>query len=190
MYARICAQLRGGRRRAVADLPGWRSSETRLKNGAVESEQRAWLKEPVVEMSEAGARRLGSVYWREVSHTTRGFVRGGPEDDVELRVIGRGPALLRFGPAEVSVEACGVSCTFPIVGGVLSRTPSGTLTFAQRRLDDRVLLVSAIAGFHPTLAGRPGAPAWTGELYKRVQARIHVAISGNYFRRLITEARQ
>ena len=53
-----------------------------------------------------------------------------------------------------------------------------------------MVLVSTIAGFHPTLAGRPGAPAWTGELYKRVQARIHVAISCNYFRRLIAEARQ
>jgi hypothetical protein len=175
----------------VADLWGWRSSETRLKSGAVESEQRVWLKEPVVEMSEAGARRLGSVYWREVSRATRGLVRVAvPGDGIELRVVGRGPALLRFGPAVVSVEAGGVSCRFPIVGGVLSRTPSGTIMFAQRRLDDRVLLVSAIAGFHPTLAGRPGAPAWTGEVYKRVQARIHVAISGNYFRRLMAEAHQ
>jgi hypothetical protein len=73
---------------------------------------------------------------------------------------------------------------------MLSRTPSGTITFIQRQLDDRILLVSAIAGFHPTLAGPPGAPAWTGELYKRVQARIHVAVSDNYFRRLIAEARQ
>ena len=173
----------------MADLWGWRSSETRLKSGAVESEQRVWAEAPVVEMSEAGARRLGSVYWREVRHATGGLVRVGvPGGGVELRVVGRGPALLRFGPAEVSVEPDAVVCTYPIVGGALSRTPSGTITFAQRQLDDRVLLMSAIAGFHPTLAGRPGAPAWTGELYKRVQARIHVAISGNYFRRLITEA--
>ena len=175
----------------MADLWGWRSSETRLESGAVESEQRVWAVEPVVETSEAGARRLGSVYWREVRRATRGLVRvAASGGGVELRVGGRGPALLRFGAAEVSVEAHAVLCTFPIVGGLLSRTPSGTITFAQRRLDDRVLLVSAIAGFHPTLAGRPGAPAWTGELYKRVQARIHVAISRNYFRRLIAEARQ
>jgi hypothetical protein len=173
-----------------ADLWGWRSAETRVENGAVESEQRVWVEEPVVEMSEAGARRLGSTYWREVRRATRGLVRvrarGG---GVELRAAGRGPALLRFGAAELSVEPDAVWCTYPIVGGMLSRAPSGTITFAQRQLDDRVLLVSAIAGFHPTLAGRPGAPVWTGELYKRVQARIHVAISGNYFRRLITEAR-
>lgn len=175
----------------MADLWGWRSSETRLKSGAVESEQCVWVERPVVEMSAAGARRLGAVYWREVHHATRGLVRvGAPRGGVELRVAGRGPALLRFGPADVSVEPGAVVCTFPIVGGALSRTPSGTITFAQRQLDDRVLLVSAIAGFHPTLAGRPGAPAWTGELYKRVQARIHVAISGNYFRRLIAEAQR
>ena len=91
-------------------------------------------------------------------------------------------------PPRLGIGADAVSCTYPIVGGILSRAAAGTITFTQRRLDDRVLLASAIAGFHPTLAGRPGAPAWTGELYKRVQARIHVAISGDYFRRLIAEA--
>ena len=161
-----------------------------MKSGAVESEQRVWVEKPVVEMTEAGARRLGAVYWREVSRATRGLVRGGPEEGVELRVVGRGPALLRFGPAEVSVDRDAVLCTFPIVGGALTRNQSGTITFIQRKLDERFLLVSAIAGFHPLLAGRPGAPAWTGELYKRVQARVHVAISRNYFRRLIAEAQR
>ena len=59
-----------------------------------------------------------------------------------------------------------------------------TISFTQRRLHDRVRLESAIAAFHPRLAARPGAPAWTGELYKRVQARLHVAISRSYFREL------
>ena len=172
-----------------ADLWGWVTSEMRLDDGTVESEQHVWVEGPVVEMSDAGARRLGSTYWREVRRGTRGLVRMRVRGaGLELRVLGRGPALLRFGAAELGIGGDAVSCTYPIVGGILSRAAAGTITFTQRRLDDRVLLASAIAGFHPTLAGRPGAPAWTGELYKRVQARIHVAISGDYFRRLIAEA--
>jgi hypothetical protein len=174
-----------------ADLRGWRSSETRSADGGVVSEQHVWVDEPVVEMSEAGARRLGSTYWHAVRRATGGVVRvGGRSAGVDLRVFGRGPALLRFGPRELSVEPDAVSCTYPILGGVLSRVPAGTITFAQRRLDGRVLLASIVVEFHPTLAGRPGAPAWTGELYTRVQARIHVSVSGEYFRRLIEEARR
>jgi hypothetical protein len=171
-------------------LWGWHSTETRLATGAVESEQRIWVNEEVVEPSDAGARRLGAMYWLVVGQATRGSVRMRSCDGgLELRVFGCGPALLRFGSAGISVESDVISCAYPILGGMLSQASSGTITFAQRRLHDRVLLTSAITGFHPTLAGRPQAPAWSGELYKRVQARVHVAISGRYFRRLIAEAR-
>lgn len=172
---------------ANADLWGWRTSETRLEDGAVESKQQVWVKRPVVAMTAAGARRLGSVYWREVRRSTHGLVRVGESPEgVEIRLVGR-PTLLRFSAPEVTVAPDAVTCVYPIVGGLLARERSGTITFAQRQLEDRVLVESAIAGFHPTLAARPGAPDWTGEAYKRVQARLHVAISGDYFRRLSQE---
>jgi len=175
----------------TTDLRGWRSSEARSEDGGVESEQHVWVDEPVVEMSAAGAHRLGSTYWHAVRRATGGVVRvGGVSAGVELRVIGHGPAVLRFGRHELSVEPNAVSCTYPILGGMLSREPTGTLTLAQRRLDGRVLLASAVTGFHPTLASRPGAPAWTGELYTHLQARIHVRVSGVYFRHLIEAARR
>ena len=174
---------------ANADLWGWRSSETRTEDGAVESTQQVWAHEPVVAMSEHGAKQLGSIYWREVRRATRGLVRVRELDSaVEIRLVGR-PTLLRFTPAQLTVEPDAVSCVYSITGGLLSREPTGTITFTQRKLDDRVLLWSGIKGFHPTLAARPGAPDWTGELYKRIQARLHVAISGDYFRRLIREGR-
>jgi hypothetical protein len=175
---------------ANADLWGWRSSEKRLEDGAVESRQRVWFEQPVVPMTVAGARRLGSVYWREVRRSTRGLVRVRESaKGVEIRLIGR-PTLLRFSAPEVTVEADAVTCAYPITGGLLSRERSGTITFAQRQLEDRVLVESAIAGFHPTLAARPGSPDWTGEAYKHIQARLHVAISGDYFRRLSREAQR
>lgn len=175
--------------RKNAELWGWRSSEARLEDGTVESKQQVWVSRPVVEMNEAGARRLGTIYWREVGRATRGLVRvHSASTGVQVRVAGHGPPLLEFAAPRVSVEAGAVRCEYPIVGGLLSREPAGTIMFGQRQLDDRVLLESAIAGFHPTLAARPGAPEWTGQLYKRVQARLHVGISGDYFRHLIAQA--
>ena len=157
----------------------------------MESKQQVWVAQPVVETSESGARELGLRYWQEVRRTTRGLVRVRiSSSGVQIRVAGHGPAVLRFAPAQVSVDADAVTCVYAITGGLLSREPTGTITFSQRRLADRVLLESAIAGFHPTLAARPGAPDWTGELYKRVQARIHVGISGDYFRHLVETAQQ
>jgi hypothetical protein len=172
-----------------ADVWGWESSEARASDGAVESEQRARVDRLVVPLSDDGARRLAGVYWQVVGQATFGLVRARDTGaGLELRLLGRGPALLRFGPARVSVGPDAVGCTHAITGGLLSRTPSGLILFEQRQLADCVLLVSSIAGFHPRLAARPGAPVWTGELYKRVQARLHVAIGRRYFARLATEA--
>lgn len=169
---------------ARADLWGWQSTEKRLLDGAVESRQLVWTEDAVVEMSESGARELAARYWRVVRRTTRGLVRVRERDGgVEIRLPGL-PPLLRFAPPLVTVEPDSASCAFPIVGGLLCREPSGSISFTQRRLHDRIRLESAIAAFHPRLAARPGAPAWTGELYKRVQARLHVAISRSYFREL------
>ena len=166
------------------ELWGWNSTETRLEDGAVESCQQVWTPAEVVAMDEHGARELTGRYWRIVRRTTHGLVRvRESERGVDIR-LPLGPPLLRFGPAAIEVDGDDVTATHPIVGGLLVRERTGTIRFSQRRLSDRVLVESAIAGFHPTLAARPGAPEWTGQLYKRLQARLHVAISRRYFSEL------
>ena len=107
---------------------------------------------------------------------------------LELRVARRGPTLLRFGTPQVSVTSDAVSTTYPITGGLLARRAAGSITLSMHGGADRVELRSAIAGYHPTLAARPGAPAWTGELYDQIQARIHARVSRRYFHRLIDRA--
>ena len=68
------ARFRAARRElpgSVAREPdGWRSTERRRDDGAVESEQRALGTGPAVELSELGARELGASYWRELSRTS------------------------------------------------------------------------------------------------------------------------
>ena len=141
---------------------------------------------PVVERTVAGAMMLGAAYWREVERLTRGLVRTrGRGSGLELRVARRGPALLRFGTPQLSVTTDVVSTTYPIVGGMLARRAAGSITLSMRDDDDGVELRSTIAGYHPTLAARPGAPAWTGELYDQIQARVHARVSRRYFHRLI-----
>jgi hypothetical protein len=105
----------------------------------------------------------------------------------ELRVLGRWPLLLAFAPARVRVGNSGVVCRYPICGGLLARRPSGAISFSQTG-PPAVELRSAITGFFPALAARPGSPDRTGALYAHVQARLHVAISWRYFARLIAEA--
>jgi hypothetical protein len=78
-----------------------------------------------------------------------------------------------------------VSATYPITGGLLARRAAGSITLSMHGGADRFELRSAIAGYHPTLAARPGAPAWTGELYDQIQARVHARVSRRYFHRLI-----
>jgi hypothetical protein len=70
---------------------------------------------------------------------------------------------------------------------MLARRAAGSITLSMRGGAGQVELRSAIAGYHPTLAARPGAPAWTGELYDQIQARIHARISRRYFHHLIDQ---
>ncbi len=98
--------------------------------------------------------------------------------------------LLGFAPVRVEVDEQSITAVHDITGGLLSRQPTGSISPSQNQLEDRVRLESAITDFHPTLAAWLGAPAFTGELYKRVQATLHVAISRDYFRRLTVEAQQ
>ena len=169
---------------------GWESVEERSGDGAVSSVQRARFGRPVVSFSDAGARQLSSTYWREVERSTRRFVRAAESPGgVSLHAFGRGPALLCFGPAEITATPAVAGCGHAIAGGLLARKPSGEIRFEQRARDDGVLVVSAISGFHPTLAARPGMPVWTGELYKRVQSRLHVFVGRRYFDCLVQEGR-
>ena len=165
------------------DLVGWTTSHRRRDDGATESTQRAIVTGPVADRSPAGAAALGAAYWRAVAQTTAGLV-GRRESDAgsELRLGRRGPVLLRFGPPRYDVTATGASAAYPITGGLLARRPSGSLTLSMEDRDGEVELRSAIADYYPTLAARPGAPAWTGEVYNQVQARLHARVSRSYFR--------
>jgi hypothetical protein len=164
----------------------WSSTHRRRSDGAIESTQRLVVPRPVVERTVEGAMMLGAAYWREVERLTRGLVRARSRNDgLELRVAPFGPTLLRFGSPQLSVTSDAVSMTYPITGGLLARRAAGSITLSMHGGADRVELRSAIAGYHPTLAARPGAPAWTGELYDQVQARVHARVSRRYFQRLI-----
>jgi hypothetical protein len=166
----------------------WSSSHQRRSDGAIESTQRMVAPRPVVKRTGEGARMLGAAYWREVEGLTRGLVRTRNRGSgLELRVAPFGPTLLRFGTPQVSVTSDAVSTTYPITGGLLARRAAGSITLSMRDGTDRVELRSAITGYHPTLAARPGAPAWTGELYDQIQARIHARVSRRYFHRLIDQ---
>jgi len=165
----------------------WQASQRQTSDGAVESEQRVIVDTPAVGFDEAGAAALGERYWLEVRQATFGLVRARRgAHGVELKVLGRGPALLMFSAPKLEAVAGKVGCTFPINGGLLTRRPAGELSFAQ--LDgDRIELRSTIRGFYPALAAHEGRRDWTGALYNVVQSRIHVAISRRYFTRLTAE---
>ncbi len=170
-------------------VPDWKTDERQSPTGAVESEQRLATDRPVVPPTEEGALRLGRLYWETLEGFTRSLVnvRRLSEGGIELR-LPAGPALLRFGAPELDVADEGVSCCYPIRGGLLARRRSGSIAFEQRREDHGYVLRSAITGFHPTLAARPGRPEWTGALYVQGQSRLHVALSRRYFRRLLERA--
>jgi hypothetical protein len=177
-------------RPGVVEVDGWEAWEGQRDDGAVESEQRVVLRSPVVEFSVAGAEHLGRAYWREVERITGGLVQARERhSSIELRLLGRGPSLLRFGPPTIKVTTTLVCCSYPIEGGLLARRPAGEIVFAQVG-DGQPVVRSAIRGFFPSLASRTASPDWTGALYNRVQSRIHVVVSRRYFARLIAEARE
>jgi hypothetical protein len=140
----------------------------------------------VVTPTEDGGRALGRAYWLEVARACRGVVRCRESAaGVELRLLGVGPPLLRFGPGEVHVDGDGVRCRYPVLGGLLARRPGGALTLSQVGTE-RPELRSEVLGFFPRLASGPGAPAWSAALYRHVQSRAHVALSRRFFHRLVT----
>jgi hypothetical protein len=168
-------------------VEGWDTWERQTASGAVESEQSVTLRAPVVEFSDVGAQHLGQAYWREVEQATRRVVRAGVRNgSVELRILGKGPALLSFGAPQIQVTDELASCSYPIRGGLLARRSTGEIIFAQVDGSPPVLR-STIRGFFPRFAARQGEPDWTGALYNKLQSRVHVAVSRRYFARLIAE---
>ena len=157
----------------------WSSTQTRLSDGAVESVQRTTFPRPVVEHTTAGARRLGDLYWRELRRATFGVIRTTYwEGELEIRLLGRGPALLRFADPEQVIDPTKVSCSYAIRGGLLARAPAGSIRFTQEGVDS-VAVTSVVEGFLPRL----------GVLYAPVQSRLHVALGRRYFSRLWRESR-
>jgi hypothetical protein len=172
-----------GRLRALisrAEVEGWEAWERRGDDGAIESEQRVVLRSPVVEFSAAGGEHLGRAYWREVERVTGRLVRArerGRQGSIDLRLLARGPSLLRFGPPTVEATTTLVCCSYPIEGGLLARRPAGEIVFAQD--DEPPVVRSAIRGFFPSLVSRTG-----------IQSRIHLVVSRRYFARLIAESQE
>ena len=142
--------------------------------------------EPVVEATEQGAGELGVLYWREVERFMRGLVATSVNADgsVQLRLRPGGLVLLAFGSPQRTVADEGVRCTYPIVSGFLVRRAGGTISFSQEA-GPPFALASAITGFFPRFAARPGRPGWTGAFYEQVQRRLHQAVSKRYFRALL-----
>jgi hypothetical protein len=170
-------------------MNGWETWERQTVDGAVESEQRVAVREPVVDFSAAGAERLGRAYWREVERFTLGLIRPRERGGVlQLRLLGVGPALLSFGRPMIEATSALVRCSYPIEGGLLAQRAAGEISFAQDG-GSQPIVRSTIRGFFPSLAARQGEPDWTGALYSHVQSRVHVAVSRRYFARLIKAAR-
>jgi hypothetical protein len=160
-------------------LDGWSSVHATSADGTLESMQRARAARPAVEVSDAGARALGSHYWRVAVRAGRGIVHcRRVEDGVELRLSRRGPVLLGFREAQTSCAGDRVSCSYPIRGGLLARCAGGSLVLSQVGRDE-VELRAAVTGFAP----RFGVPLGS------VQRRIHASISRRYFAHLIAETR-
>jgi hypothetical protein len=157
----------------------WSSTQVRLADGAVESTQRMNFPGPVVERTHTGARELGDLYWRVLREATFGVLRTSRGDnEFEVRVLGRGPALLRFSCGKEAVSTETVSCRYGILGGLLAREPAGSICFTQEGTD-AVAVISAVEGFLPRL----------GVLYAPVQSRLHVALARRYFTRLRRQAK-
>ena len=159
----------------------WESTERVLESGDFESLQRTLVSEPVVEVSEAGARTLGITYWKAVDRFTRGGVRANwAGDGGKLKLLG-GATLLTFAPAELSFDGGRVTCRYAIEGGLLALRAGGSVTLAQRPHGDQQELSVTVEGYLPRLAARAWAPAWTGVFYAKGQSPFHAAVSRRYF---------
>jgi hypothetical protein len=125
-------------------------------DGTIDSVQRAHVG------SKLDAAQLERLYWDEIRRVTWGatrFTRGA------IRLLGVGPALLRFGP---HVEGGRV-----IAGGLFARRAGGTITWQA----DHEWTSVTVAGFAPLLTG----PLW------RLEARLHDLIGRRFLARVARE---
>jgi hypothetical protein len=157
------------------------------ENGAVESDERVVASRRVVAVTDDGARELGERYWQQVRRASFGLVRleQTPRGS-ELRLHPLGVPLLCFDYARLSSGRDGVTCRYPIRGGLLARRAGGAFVLSQGD-GERPELRAAVTGFRPRLGFRPGYPRWTGWLYEWFQRRVHVAISRRFFGSLVGE---
>jgi FAD binding domain of DNA photolyase len=164
----------------MRDTPdGFETLERRNSDRSLVSEQRVRVSDPVVPFTEEGARTLGRQYWQEVARASRGLVRCRETTDrVELKFLGRGPALLHFGGAQVAIADDVVSCSYRITGGLLSLDEAGTLVISQAGGSQPEIRVVVGAFF---------ARLGSGALYG-LQRRAHLVVSRRYFRQLLAGA--
>ncbi len=166
-------------------MTGWETTERVLESGGFESRQRVLVPEPVVEVSEAGARTLGVTYWVAVDRFTRGGVRASwSGGGGTLKLLG-GATLLTFGPPQLSAGRGLISCRHEIRGGLLALRAGGSVTLAQRTEEEQHELSVTVEEYLPRLAARTGAPWWTGVLYAKGQSPFHAAVSRRYFELLM-----
>jgi len=158
----------------------WRTTTAVGEDGIVESDQRAVAAAPVVPLSLAGADELARCYWLALEGLTLRLARVvDREPGPEVRVLGRGPVLLRFGAPLRETDEGRVAVRFPIRGGLLARRPGGEIVFAQERVPEGWVVRSSVRGFCPRLP----AP-----LYRALQKRVHVAVGRRYVRALLGRA--
>jgi hypothetical protein len=158
------------------DLEGWHSTTRRGPGGEITSEERIVTSGPLVEQTPAGALALGEQYWAEVARASRGVLSRRPTSDgFALRLLGHGPNLLRFGPAEIREEPDVIECRYAVRGGLLARRAAGAICLSQS-VGDGAELTARVTDF---------VPRWSGAAYRQVQHRLHVAISRRYFTRLL-----
>ncbi len=170
-------------------LYSWATSERVLDSGGLESTQRVLASKPVVESSESGARWLGIAYWQAVNRVTRGGVRARWTDDGGRLTLLGGPTLFSFGTPELAFSDDVAACRYAIRGGLLTLRAGGSVTLAQRCVDDEVELSVIVEEYLPRLAARIGAPTWTGALYAKGQRPLHAAVSRRFFDLLASRVR-
>ncbi|MBA3433298.1 MAG: hypothetical protein H0U08_04310 [Actinobacteria bacterium] len=169
-------------------LQDWNATERMLDSGGFESGQRMLVADAVVEASRSSARWLGTTYWLTVGRVSRGTVRTRWRGDRPSLTLLGGITLLSFGPPALEFSADLVSCRYTIEGGLLASRAGGSVTLAQRRVEDGFVLSVVVEEYLPRLAARAGAPGWTGALYAKCQSPFHAAVSRQYFDLLASRA--
>lgn len=145
------------------------------------SERQIALREPAVEATVDGARRLGEAYWDEVAAFSHGLVRPRrTADGVELALL-RFVVLLRFGRPHAALTDNGVECRYPILGGLLASEPGGFLLLGQR-VGETIELSIAVHDYRARLA-TGGMLGLRRRLFDVLQVPLHEGLSRRFLAR-------